>query len=183
MIEEQLLDQAVDFEAGSLPDSAAAPMSFEHFVSMALDDPDPEIDPAASVLLCSKDQFRDAAAKATEEVADALRAVTAELLEYFPLSDLICFRLFSPADHEAVEKKYSHLKGRQKEAAVTEELKEHVEALAQRYCKDQQDSFEGRHGAAAHEQVLDDFAAARLAPAHAASFQRVSQQDRGRHCH
>jgi hypothetical protein len=55
----------VDWEAGSLPNDAMALMSLDRFICLALDEADPALDPAHSILLCSKEQIRDAAARAT----------------------------------------------------------------------------------------------------------------------
>jgi hypothetical protein len=76
-----------------------APMSLNRSIGLALDEADPAIDPAHSILLCSKEQFRDAAARATKEVADTLREVIAEMLDYFSMEDLSLVRPVIPCAH------------------------------------------------------------------------------------
>jgi hypothetical protein len=134
----------VAWEAGSLPNDAMAPMSLDRFIGLALGEADPAIDPAHSILPCSKEQFRDAAARATEEVADALHEVTAEMLDYFSMEDLLCFHFFAPFYHALMAAKHGNLTGRLKEQAVTAELTEHVEVLVKRCSRDLEGSFEGK---------------------------------------
>ena len=129
--EQLLLDQPADWEAGALPGSAAAPMTFERFLTMALEPVDPSVDPVAStLLLCSITAFREAACRATEEVTDAIREVAADMQAYFPAGALKSFRLFSPSFHLTVNARNAHLSGREKEEAVARQLVPLVEDLA-----------------------------------------------------